>query len=108
MSVHIEPNNRVVNIGGRWMRDVEITIPDEWLDRIAKGYMCISCFEPFTEAYPDRCGTCGYEVSRDQRADFDRLYRGKLEHDVPDLDDSIERSQEYYKYRARKSGIWVP
>lgn len=78
---------RVVRIGDRYTRDFIATIPEAWIHRIAQGYMCLNCFQPYTEAYPIICSFpgCNFAVRRCQRAEFERAFRGRVEQMIPSL-----------------------
>lgn len=93
------------------MQDVTVTVPPDWVDRIAKGYMCLECYQPFETAYPEVCTLpgCGYEVAKRQRADFDRAYRGTVESDVPTRAELERRDEETLRqHRMKRKGVWLP
>lgn len=87
----------LVFIGGRWMRDVDVTISRDTLEKMWQGYMCASCREPLREPFPEVCSLigCGYRVRDNQRRDLERLYRG-VDHEYNDL------------MRDDEPRIWVP
>jgi len=103
---HIEPNDELVQIGDRLMRDVEVLISDEEFERIRTGYMCLKCFQRFETAWPKVCTmpVCLYPVAEQQSMDLARLYTGRLEQVQESKEDRDERGREHY----RKQGIWIP
>jgi hypothetical protein len=91
----IGDNNDIVEIGGRWMRDVDLSLDPEWVERIRTGYMCIECFEPAEHAWPDRCRMCGFRIEGDQAAEYARRYLGN------------DGAQATYD-RLRRLGVYLP
>jgi hypothetical protein len=91
----IGDNNDLVEIGGRWMHDADLSLAPEWVDKIRTGYMCIECFEPCEHAWPERCRMCGFRIEGDQAAEFIRRYRGQ---DGPDATFD----------RLKRLGVYLP
>jgi predicted amidophosphoribosyltransferase len=104
---------RTIRIGDTWYRDFQGTLPEGHTDRMAQGYMCLNCFEPFAHAYPEICNLCGYEVRKNQAADFQREYKGTEYIGTASLDSQYEYARELseeqkMRERAAKIGIVVP
>jgi hypothetical protein len=93
----------VVIIGDRVMRDAQLTLGPEMVQAIREGYLCIECFEPQQEAFPRVCQAswCAYEMKKNQKADFDRRFRGE----DTELYSGIEHDP---RVSALANGIWVP
>ena len=74
----VEPNpkKRLVLPDGRQFIDNTITLSPEQADRMWAGYMCASCLEPLTEAYPEKCPLCGFAVRAEQRRQLERDFLG--------------------------------
>jgi hypothetical protein len=101
-SVEDDPET-VVIIGNRVMRDAKLTLGPDMVNAIRDGYMCIECFEPQDESFPAVCQAswCAYEIRKNQRADFDRRFRGE----DTELYSGIEIDP---RAKALAQGIWVP
>lgn len=101
--ISIDEVNRSIRIGGRWMRDVDVTVDEESLRRMWQGYQCFRCYQIFKESWPEVCSFpgCGYRVRRDQTSDLEANYKGE---DTELWKDNPPEPMD----RARKIGIWVP
>jgi hypothetical protein len=56
--------------------EVELILNDFDIQRIAHGYVCIHCQEPFERPFPKRCSVCGFPCRDLQQARFVRDYKG--------------------------------
>lgn len=56
--------------------DNTVTVSFEMAERIWQGYMCASCLEPLSEAYPEACPLCGFPVRDQQRQQLERDFKG--------------------------------
>jgi hypothetical protein len=70
--VAIEPHEREVLVlpDGRSLRNALIALNPEDVDRLRAGFVCLKCFEPFEQAWPERCPVCGAPVRREQARFF--------------------------------------
>ena len=75
----VEPNPRktFTTPDGRTFVDNTYTLSLEDAERMWQGYMCASCLEPFTEAYPETCSLCGFPVRDQQRKLLERDFLGR-------------------------------
>jgi hypothetical protein len=100
-------------VGGRAVLDVHMRLSPETIERIRAGRMCINCYEPLPEAWPEVCPMrgCNYRVRDWQAEEFARLYRGTernpraalLEQELARVDDIHERN-----FYVPNSGIIIP
>lgn len=104
--VIFEPNDTVVRIGGREVRDSDLIVSVEMFERIRQGYMCIRCFQPFEAAFPEVCTmpVCGFPVRKEQALELLRLYGGHDSEVGRDPFEEPDRERE----RWERKGIWVP
>jgi hypothetical protein len=61
---------------GRVQGGVRITMSEETVERMRLGYMCVKCFEPFEQAWPERCHVCGAPIASRQRDYFEQEFAG--------------------------------
>lgn len=61
---------------GRVMRQVELVLAAETIERMRLGQLCGKCLEPFEHAWPERCPVCGAPVREKQAEFFAREYGG--------------------------------
>ncbi len=89
--------------------EVQLVLKDQDVRRIAGGWVCMNCLEPFPEPFPKKCGVCGYAVRDRQPEDFQRDYQGTEEPLVP-LDERLAAMDEYElsKKGATKPQILIP
>ena len=76
LDVEQHPTKDYVTPDGRRFADARITLTAAAAERMWQGYMCAHCLEPFTDAYPDRCGVCGFPVKEMQRKLLERDFLG--------------------------------
>ena len=88
--------------------DNTVTLSPEQADRMWAGYMCASCLEPLTEAYPEKCPLCGFAVRAEQRKQLERDFHGVDPTVVGDF--PLEREMEHLDRVAdnRKGYMTVP
>jgi hypothetical protein len=84
------------------------------VDRIAKGYLCLKCFEPQETAFPIECAArwCRYQMRDRQALDFLAMFKGKDDGAADwayDQDTLDERAREEYRKRnLRAKGVVFP
>jgi hypothetical protein len=76
LDVEPHPTKDFVTPDGRRFKDASITLTPQAAERMWQGYMCARCLEPFTDAYPERCGVCGFPVKEMQRKLLERDFTG--------------------------------
>lgn len=102
---------------GREFLDVNMALPEEDVERIRQGYVCIRCLEPQSEPFPEVCesvlpGTaqrwCGFPIRQLQAQEFAAMFKGtvKIGSNV-NLADEIERLREFDEYESR-TGLIIP
>lgn len=69
---------------GRLQRNVVSQVEEETMRAIQAGHICLRCFEPQPEAFPDQCDMCGYPMHERQIMDVAMEFRGR-EHIGPGL-----------------------
>ena len=77
LDVEPHPTKGFTTPDGRHFQDATITLTADAAERVWQGYMCAKCLEPFTEAYPDSCGVCGFPVKELQRKLLERDFLGR-------------------------------
>jgi hypothetical protein len=100
----------------RVMLDVNIALPEEDVERIRTGYVCIRCLEPQPHPFPTVCqsklpdGTlwCKFPIGAKQLEEFAIMFKGtvKLGSSI-NVADEIERLREFDEYEAR-TGLLIP
>lgn len=94
---------------GRLQRNVISTMTDETFGAIQAGHLCLRCFEPQPEAFPDTCDVCGYPMRERQIMDVAMEFRGR-DHIGPGmpiaeyLDEQERRMEQRERAEAKKSG----
>lgn len=90
--------------------EVELVLKDEDIKRIATGYVCIHCQEPFERPFPERCPVCNFPVRDLQSARFARDYKGTEEPLMPLLDKVALMDEEEARsnHKKKDSKIFVP
>lgn len=96
---------------GRETQEIHTRFRPEDIGRMKAGYVCINCWEPHEQPYPDECSVCRYPMKARQAADFEQAFKGKqrdpraerLEQGLDRVDDQHERN-----FYVTKSGIVVP
>jgi rubrerythrin len=79
---------------GRVQGAVELTLGEETVDRLRAGYLCAKCFEPFEQAWPERCPVCGAPIRTEQAEYFAKEFAGEVDLGgsiSTELDDLSER-----------------
>lgn len=100
-----EPDKEhLVKIGDRYMRDVDVVLPESWIDMIANGAMCVLCYEPFESTWPIKCRMCGFEVAEKQADVFRARFAGQVDQYLPNPQDRIDETRR----NLEKKGVWVP
>jgi hypothetical protein len=77
LDVEPHPTKGYVTEDGRHFQDSVITLTAEAAERMWQGYMCAKCLEPFDQAYPEKCGVCGFHVKDLQRKLLERDFKGR-------------------------------
>jgi hypothetical protein len=94
---------------GRLQRNVISTMNEDTFRAIQAGFICLRCFEPHEEAFPNQCDLCGYPMSERQIMDVAMEFRGR-EHLGPGqpiaeyLDQQDRRMEEMERAEAKASG----
>jgi hypothetical protein len=70
----IEPHEKEILVlpDGRSHRQAMLALRPEDMERLRSGFACLKCFEPFEQAWPERCHVCGAPVRREQASFFAR------------------------------------
>lgn len=70
--IAIEPHEKEILVlpDGRSHRQAMLALVPEDIDRLRAGFVCLKCFEPFEQAWPERCHVCGAPVRREQARFF--------------------------------------
>jgi len=76
LAIDASEHEAIVTADGRVMRQPVLTLSVEDTDRLRSGYVCIKCFEPFEQAWPERCPVCGAPVRREQARYFAQEFGG--------------------------------
>lgn len=79
LDIRHSPNQGIWLPDGRVHGEVEITFDAETIERMRAGYLCVKCLEPFEQAWPVRCNTCGAPI-RDKQAEYFAREFGGAEH----------------------------
>jgi len=60
----------------RLMRGVVVSFPQEVVDAMRAGHICIRCYEPHAEAFPVACKLCGFNMREMQSVAFAAEFEG--------------------------------
>jgi hypothetical protein len=63
---------------GRVQGAVELTLSEETVERLRAGHLCAKCFEPFEQAWPERCHVCGAPIRSEQAEYFAKEFAGEV------------------------------
>lgn len=96
-------NQRIVQGPNRRMQDVDVTLKPEDVERMRLGYVCVQCWEPHEEAFPEKCSLCGFGMREKQPDWFKFNYEGpkhvgpttSIDYELDHLDDWAERDRFY-------------
>lgn len=94
---------------GRLQRNVVASIDIETFRAIQAGHICLRCYEPHPEAFPDQCDMCGYPMRERQILDIAMEFRGH-DHVGPGLpighylDEQERRLEERERAEAKLHG----
>ena len=96
---------------GKTYLDADVVLKEEDVERLRIGRLCIVCFEPQPEAFPEVCNApwCDFPIRARQPEVFQKRFREgtvKLGSQV-NLEEEAERLGEYDEYESR-TGIIVP
>jgi len=81
---------------GRVQNDVTMVLRADDVDRMRAGFVCAKCFEPFEQAWPVHCPTCGAPIRTEQAAYFAREYGGDQRlGPSTSLEEEVGRMEEY-------------
>ncbi len=61
---------------GRLQRNVIAAVDIETFRALQAGHICLRCYEPHPEAFPDQCDLCGYPMRERQTLDVAMEFRG--------------------------------
>jgi hypothetical protein len=114
-----QPSNTLTTVSfgdDRVMADVDMALPEEDVERIRQGYVCIRCLEPQSRPFPKICESklpngdlwCRFPIASEQLREFAQMFKGtvKIGPSV-NLQDEIDRLNEVNEYEAR-TGIVLP
>lgn len=98
-------------INGRETLEVKARFKPEDIERFRLGYVCINCFEPHEQPFPERCSLCKYPMKDKQPQEFQRAFKGverdprakRIEEGLDRVDATHERN-----FYINNSGIVVP
>ncbi len=94
---------------GRLQRNVIASVDKDTFGAIQAGHMCLRCFEPQPESFPDQCDMCSYPIRERQVLDIAMEFRGH-EHIGPGLpigsylDEQSQRMEEAEAALAKQEG----
>jgi len=94
---------------GRLQRNVVASVDIETFRAMQAGFMCLRCYEPMEDAFPDQCDLCGYPMQERQVMDIAMEFRGH-EHIGPGLpiseylEEMDRRADERERAEAKASG----
>ena len=75
----IEPTDQGLWLpDGRHLAGVQLSLSPIDIERMRAGYVCAKCFEPFEQAWPERCHVCGAPIRTAQAEYFAREYAGEI------------------------------
>jgi hypothetical protein len=63
--------------------------------------------EPFENAFPDKCGLCGFHVKTQQSYEYVRGKQADVDAGMSPNEKALEDEREREAFRKR-SGIWLP
>jgi hypothetical protein len=61
---------------GRLQRNVVASVDVETFRALQAGHICLRCYEPHPEAFPEQCDLCGYPMRERQILDVAMEFRG--------------------------------
>lgn len=62
---------------GRLQRNVIASVDIETFRALQAGHICLRCYEPHPEAFPEQCDLCGYPMRERQTLDVAMEFRGQ-------------------------------
>lgn len=88
---------------GRLQRNVVASIEVETFRALQAGFICLRCYEPQEDAFPELCPLCGYPMRERQILDVAMEFRGH-DHVGPGLPiaDYLEQQERRLEARERK------
>lgn len=96
---------------GRLQRNVIASVEIETFRALQAGHICLRCYEPHPEAFPDQCDLCGYPMRERQTLDVAMEFRG-MDHVGPgapiadylaEQDERMEKIEHEIRRREGKS-----
>jgi hypothetical protein len=67
--VEPDPDRFTLTGDGRLFSEVKLTVDADTMARLRQGYLCANCLQPHSEAMPEQCSLCGFEI-RAQQTDW--------------------------------------
>ncbi len=102
---------------GREFLDANVAMPEKDIDRIRTGWVCISCYEPQSEAFPEICESvlpdgvtrwCNFPIREKQPEEFAIKFKGTV-HIGSKINpaDELERLNQFSDFEER-TGLIIP
>ncbi len=107
--VAVDSDSDVATFDGNVYRaGYNATFDAETIERFRVGRICLRCWEPLEEAFPEACPLCGYAVGENQAKDFVEEFEGeKWMGPTTSLSDEYERMIENGKRKRHEPGSKV-
>lgn len=113
----VDQPDEIIVEGDVKSRSYNVKWPAEMVERIRVGRVCLKCFEPQEESFPERCANpvCGYPIRKDQVFDFGLEFQGEEQfvgdsqrdwQEIERLEEAGERKK--WGKASRTSKIVVP
>lgn len=114
-----DPEHVILRRDGQVRRAVHLHMDEESVERIRAGYVCIHCYEPQDEAFPEHCRIrqCRYPMRDKQARRFALEFKGTIRIGPQSTLETEEAAMaEWAEKRAqaerdpilRPSQIWLP
>lgn len=76
--IAVEDDPHTITHDGNVLRSgYNATFDEETIERFRVGRVCMRCWEPQEEAFPEHCGLCKYPMGELQARDFEREFEGE-------------------------------
>lgn len=117
LAVEDDVEHVLVRSDGQVRRAVHLHMDEESVGRIRAGYVCIHCYEPQHEAFPEKCHVCGYAMRENQPRRFALEFKGNirigpstsLEEEMEIAADIVRRQEQEKRDRIlRPTQVWLP
>ena len=117
LAVEDDTDHVILRSDGQVRRAVHLHMDEESVGRMGAGYVCIHCYEPQHEAFPEKCHVCGYQMRERQAERFALEFKGNIRigpstslEDEMLIAEEIVRREEQAKLDPilRPSQVWLP